>query len=333
MSPNLLELSGVTSATLSRELVRWWRGQATQLSTSQALGYRTNVLSAWESGRKWPSTSVALRLARLAGRDIEALPALTSDADWGRRVPVDSREGVALLLDGLLGAATLRDLAQATGVSRHAINRYFNADAELRLPVFLALLASAGCLTDALPILAAPEELPSMKDLWDLLGAVESLHEDAPKVAEVLFALRLESYAALPRHVEGWLARLLGLSLYVELESLDLLEELGLVRFDGLRFVGTLPLPSAHADPEGALNLGHVSQHAERTPSSRTLEVMALLTCAEARQVSRIVERASEEIRFLVNQSVGADELLFLDMHLRRLSASARPQALSRRES
>jgi DNA-binding transcriptional regulator YiaG len=50
-------------STLASELVRAVRGRRAQGTVSQRLGFRSNVLYAWESGRSYPTAAEFLRFA------------------------------------------------------------------------------------------------------------------------------------------------------------------------------------------------------------------------------------------------------------------------------
>lgn len=65
---------------LSSELVRALRGKRSQTAFSRRLGYRSNVIYGWESGRRWPSSSAFFAAARKTG--------IAGDADHeGQRQP------------------------------------------------------------------------------------------------------------------------------------------------------------------------------------------------------------------------------------------------------
>ncbi|HVZ32321.1 MAG TPA: helix-turn-helix transcriptional regulator, partial [Polyangiaceae bacterium] len=48
---------------LARDFIRALRGGRSQAALSRRLGFRTNVLYAWESGRRWPTAAVVLLAA------------------------------------------------------------------------------------------------------------------------------------------------------------------------------------------------------------------------------------------------------------------------------
>ncbi len=194
---------------LSRELVRHWRGERTQLQASIDLGYRSNVFSSWERGRTWPAAHVALGLASSVGHPVEKLGRLTS-VDWLDRISMSSMEGVALFLDRLIGNKPMREVAENSNFSRHALSRYLNARAALPLPTFLSLLGLASRLLTVLPSLCDPASLPSLSVFWTRHSIRRSLHAHDPLAGEALLALNLDSYRALPCHRPGWLAEQLS---------------------------------------------------------------------------------------------------------------------------
>src|SRR5688572_7368412 len=56
---------------VARELVRALRGRRSQVAVSKRLGFRTNVLYTWESGRSSPHMGEFLRFAERVGKSPE----------------------------------------------------------------------------------------------------------------------------------------------------------------------------------------------------------------------------------------------------------------------
>jgi hypothetical protein len=59
----------------SRELIRAIRGERSQVALSRRLGYRSNVVYMWESGRRWPTAAETLRAASLCRLDVRGAAA------------------------------------------------------------------------------------------------------------------------------------------------------------------------------------------------------------------------------------------------------------------
>ena len=122
---------------LVRQLVRALRGRRSQTSLSKRLGYSTNVVYLWESGRRMPRATELFRIVARTGRSQAALAALY-------RLPgaVDLREpaGIAALLVAMRGGARATDVARRCGVSRYIAARWLSGATEPRLSELLMLV-------------------------------------------------------------------------------------------------------------------------------------------------------------------------------------------------
>ena len=94
---------------LEREWIHRIRGRISQRALSKRLGYESNVVYRWETGRAHPSASTVLSAMDRLGFDVRgSLSAFYGgDCPWLDRIDPTSREGAAHLLDDLRGE--LRD--------------------------------------------------------------------------------------------------------------------------------------------------------------------------------------------------------------------------------
>ena len=60
------------AVAVGRDLVRALRGDRSQVAFARRLGYRSNAVYTWESGRRWLSASAFLRAAERVGIDVRA---------------------------------------------------------------------------------------------------------------------------------------------------------------------------------------------------------------------------------------------------------------------
>lgn len=223
---------------LSSELVRALRGGRSQTALSRWLGYRSNVLYTWESGRRWPSASQLFRLIARTGRDPRAawrgFAVDLEDAD------LTTREGVARLLAGLRGGARVSDVAERCGVSRFAASRWLRGQAEPRLPELLSLVEALTLrLADFLAALVDPDELPSLRAHWQELGArrqVAFTHPWSQAVLRELETVRYRRSRGRQSHA-GWLARRLGIDEDTAEAALSALRDAGLIRYERGRWL------------------------------------------------------------------------------------------------
>ena len=306
---------------LARELVRHWRGDRTQLQASTDLGFESNVLSSWETGRTQPAAHLGLRLARQAGRDLRPL-AQWVGADWIERVPFDSREGVALFLNDLIGGLPLRVVTQQSGFSRHALGRYLNAQAQPSLSAFLRLVDLSGRLMLALSILSDPTQLPSASSIWNSREAHARVYVDAPLAGQVHLALSLDAYRALPEHRPGWLASLLSISLEEERRCLELLVDLGLAERGATHFVARAETVQfdLQESPQEVICRQQAWANRRFWEGVRVKRqvLSALVSEAEARRVERVLVQAAEEVRRITTTSEAAERMVFVSVAMNR---------------
>jgi transcriptional regulator with XRE-family HTH domain len=225
---------------VARETLRALRGRRSQAQLSRQLGYKSNAIFDWETGRRSPWASNLLRVAQRSRVDVRAAVARFArlSGGWPRSVDPASREGVSRLLNELKGTASITDIARDTSLSRFSISRWLAGSAEPRLPEFLVFVDRVSMrLLDFLAMLVDPEQLPSVKRDWQKHSLARSLAYDAPWSHVVLRALELEEYRKLPKHVPGFIARKVGISRDEEERSLELLRRADQVTREDGKFV------------------------------------------------------------------------------------------------
>lgn len=223
--------------TIAGELVRALRGRRSQTAFSKRLGYRSNVASAWEAGRAFPTAADFFALLERSGRK----PALALAAFY--RLPsgapahdLTTAKGVAAFLNDLRGRTVLVDLARAAGRSRFAVARWLKAEAEPRLPDFLRLVECASLrLLDFLACFVDPSNLPSLAADWRNLENARRAAFELPWSHAVLRVVELTEYQKLRRHRPGFIAARLHISLEEEERAVALLLETGQLRREGGR--------------------------------------------------------------------------------------------------
>ena len=230
-------MTDLDSQAITRQLVKALRGRRSQLSLSRRLGFSTNVLYAWESGRSAPMVTQFLHMAERSGIDTRQATSrfyvkpplwLTTLKEY------PSRSGVAAFLKNQRGQMSLVDLAERSGISRFTLSRWFKGSAEPRLPDFLTILEhTTRRVTDWVSLFADPELLPALEQTWKRDQAVRAATYELPWTQAVLRALELRAYAELPEHRPGWLATRLGIEPSAEQRALELLASTGQIQWLG----------------------------------------------------------------------------------------------------
>lgn len=215
--------------------MRALRGSRSQTALSRRLGYRSNVVYLWESGRRAPSSSELFRILRKTRVD----PA----AAW-HRFPVNlsgldlaTPDGVVQLIAQLRGEARVVDVARRCGVSRYVASRWLSGATEPRLWEFFVLVdALTFRLVDWITSLVPADQVPVVADTHHELEARRRVAFSHPWSQALLRQIETESYQSLRKHRVGWLAAKLGIDVDEEASCLAALREAGLVRWDGVRY-------------------------------------------------------------------------------------------------
>jgi transcriptional regulator with XRE-family HTH domain len=321
--------------TLAKQLIRAVRGKRSQVAMSRRLQCQSNVLYAWESGRRWPTAATFLRLALLRrvplGERISeflgGLPPGLAGADWSEPA------SAAGLLEHLRGGTTIVELARRVGVNRVSVARWLKGSAEPRLPDFLRMIEGTSLrLLDFIALFASPAELPAASAAWQVLEAQRRVAYELPWSHAVMRVLELEHYRALPRHQPGWIAARLGIALEEEQRCLEALAASRLIRRRQQRWVVERVLTvDTRRNPEAGRSLKrHWAEVAQQRlpqlePMGEDLFSYNLFTIAERDwQSFRELHIAYyQELRRLVEASNPAERVVLVNLQLLRLDRDA----------
>ena len=225
---------------LARQLLRELRGARSQTAFSRRLGYSSNVAYAWESGRRFPTAAELLGAASRLGIDVRGAvePFLQRHlSDALRRLDPGSAEFTAELLRELRGTASIHSLAARAGIGRSSLSRILAGIAQPRVPLFLRLVdAATRRVLDLLSGLVNVGNLPAAGTEWLRVQALRRLAHENPLSEAVPRFLELDAYAAQTRHVPGWIASKLGITLEEEQRTLTDLAAVGVVTWNGVRY-------------------------------------------------------------------------------------------------
>lgn len=226
------------ASSVTRELIQRLRGARTQAALSRALGFRSNVLFAWESGRDAPAMPKFFALLARVGHSPVAWLRGFGRGDVDESLP--PKELVASFLRSLATHRKVSDLAGELSVSRYVVSRWLSGQTEVELPDFLRVVEALTLSgLDLLALLVDPAELPSAAIAWNRLAAARRSARERPWSHAIVHMVELPSYRGLSRHEPGWFGSRLGISQTEERECLDLLVELGRLSFDGCVYRGT----------------------------------------------------------------------------------------------
>lgn len=223
---------GFSYDTLSSELLRSVRSKRSARDLSRRLGYKSNIVSRWESGECWPTAAMFLEVCQRTGIDI----AKVFTKFYGRRPgwiankPASSETVVAFLKD-LRGKVPVRTLARSVDTNRYTVARWFDGTVELRLPDFLQLVeASSHRVLDLVGALVDPMTISCAKGDWLKLQRAKETAYENPWSHAVLHALELNDFGRNKGRSIAGLAARLGIGEDLVTASLDVLKRAGQVR-------------------------------------------------------------------------------------------------------
>lgn len=293
---------------VAAELIRATRGARTQKATSHALGYRSNVLFAWESGRDAPSARKFLRLVALCERTpLEVLSA------FGRGVPSvcpTTAEGMTEYLRLLAGNRAQKELAASLNQDRYSVGRWFRGTTEIPLPEFLHLVEICTlAAVDFIACITSPLAVPSLAESYRRIEAARQAASRMPWSHAIVHMVGLPEYQSLGRHLPGWFASRLGISISDERQCLELLVQMGRLRLVGSRYETTEDLSvDMRRDPDVTRKLASfwMARGAERVlvPNSGRFAFNTFgISRADFERLKELESRYFAELRSIVAAS------------------------------
>jgi len=198
---------------LAQQLLRTLRGKRSQVQWSRRLGYQSNVAYAWESGRRFPTASEAMRAMQRTGIDpgscLERF--FTTPPPWLLEADLADPADLVRLMHELRGQISVSQLARRSELSRHQVSRWLGGRTQPRLPDFLRLVQGASLrVVDFVGAFVDPAELPEVAELWRRLEARRTGAALHPWTQAVLRVLELDEYLALSAHDDAFVARRIG---------------------------------------------------------------------------------------------------------------------------
>jgi len=200
---------------LASQWLRALRGRRSRPGFSQLLGYRSNIVQHWETGRSWPTAtrffSICRRLRLPPEQRIGSF--LQRNPSWLASANFSQRASVAALLVELKGRNPISVLAERSGYNRFSVSRWLRGSADPKLPELLALIEAASRRAlDFVAEFTPPSALPCAAPAWKQLLLLREGAYAQPLSHAVLRALELDGYAAGGYRDDDYLARAVGAS-------------------------------------------------------------------------------------------------------------------------
>jgi transcriptional regulator with XRE-family HTH domain len=309
---------------VAREMVAARRGGRSRAQLSRRLGYRTNVVSDWEAGRRYPTAEEFLRICERLRVDVDAAfrrfhPATASRLRKGRAFVLSA------WLDALRGRTSIQLLAERAQLSRFAVSRWLKGQARPRLPEFLQLVeAITDRASDLADALVGIDNLPTLLDQHRRRSAAKNLAFELPDSEGLLRVMETEGYKALRAHRPGVLAAALAIEPELEQRILIALEGAGILERVGGRYRPLQPL-TVDTSAEAAAALNRVKAHWSRVALARLSAPreqdwlgynLMSLSDADLERVREILRNAYREIRALAAASEPVESAALLNLQL-----------------
>jgi len=322
---------------LSKELMRHLRGDESQRQFSRALGFSSNVVYTWESGRRFPEASAFFKAAKLCQPPFSSRFArlLRDQSRPLGRIDPSTPRGVHRLVQYLTHGAAQGELAYRIGVDRTTMSRWVHGKTEPRLPEWLRLFeVTTQQLLQMLSLLVDPEQLPSTRDAYVDLRLQQRLAYDLPWSHAILRALELDAYRARPTHEPGFLAARIGLDADREGPLLRELADAGQIGWNGTHWVSCRVMSvDTRQDPERnrALKAHWAQVGLERLSrgdtSSDALFSFNLFAISEGsfQKLRQLHLEYYDRVRALIDESPGTDRVVLMNLQLLPLAATSGP--------
>lgn len=309
------DVSADAIASLSRRLIRRWRGDRSQLVLSVSLGFSSNVVAHWETGRRVPRASVALQL--LESSAPTTLEPLAELFGLEQGIAPATQEGVRQIVADALEAVPLRRAADAIGVQRSTIVRWLGGQLEPRLTDLLACLAIGLRLGQFLQLTGAADH--------EFAGVVPE--EFGPPEYQVFHGLQLDAYRALPAHSTTWLAERLVLTGDEVEEAIRRLHVGGWIEPRGSYWMAALRAPVLRPGILTHEAMRAIREDAGRklasTATARWFVAHAHCSPAEAGAAKDLLRRCYKEIGQLLTPTESRERLVQISMALVALDGTS----------
>lgn len=212
---------------VGRQLIRALRGERSQAAFARRIGVSTQTIANWEAGRRIPSATRVLEAAKVVGADVSG-----AFDQFDRKlcsVPTDDQD-MGEWLTRLTAERTVKQVATRMDVSRYRMSRWMTGDTRVPLPDFLKLIDMlTRRLSDWVAVLVAIDDVPLLAPRHRQRQAARKLAFERPLSEAILRLAETEAYVALQKHVPGWFARRLRVSVTEEVECLSAMVESGLL--------------------------------------------------------------------------------------------------------
>jgi transcriptional regulator with XRE-family HTH domain len=306
----------------AREFVRSIRGERSARGLSAILGFKSDVVSRWESGAREVPAAEALRALAALGMDPwDGL--VRFDAFLGKRIaeiPGDEAERLSALLRSLCDHVPTAVLSKALGVSHRSVERLLNGEFRPRLATVLLLIdLSTSRALDFMLALLQERLSPRLREVTEQRRAQQRVSVEFPLAEAVLALLRSVPYERSVGDASLWLASKLLQPPAKMQQTLDALVQRGLASRVGERYVAhaTSHVDLRLADPTMETSKFWARESGRRIDHEPSPHVGFLVygtSQANARRIYVVLRKAYQDSLEILREPAPSERVMLLSM-------------------
>jgi transcriptional regulator with XRE-family HTH domain len=212
------------------ELIKALRGEVSRSALARRLHTGVENVTRWENGSRRISWFDFAQVCDVLGRPLS--PSLTKIFSF-KGDPADG----ATLTSRLLGASKLTHIAKETGISRFTLMRWQQHKSGPSVVEVLQIMHH--CQYMMLEFIANFIDIttiPTAFGEYNKRQQRKEIYFEMPFVAALLCCLKLDEYKDFPRHVDGYIAGKIDISIAEERKALKRLVEIGKIVHNGKHF-------------------------------------------------------------------------------------------------
>ncbi len=306
----------------AREMVRSLRGPRSARAFSALLGFKSDVVSRWESGARDVLAADVLRAIELDGhspwerlRRFDAMIGATIERHKG-----NEHDRIAALLRALCEHRTSASIATALGFSARSADRLLRGEFKVRLSTLLLLLEEvSGRAVDFVLTMLDGELSPSLRAWTSKRRTQQQASVDVPLAEAVLALMRSERWKQRSVADALWLCERLQLPREELQRTLDALVERGIVERRGLRYeanaVSHVDLSTVDLTRETSkFWFREAARRGDLLPQPHQGWLVHGTTQANARRIYATLRRAYQEVLDILREGAPSERVELLTL-------------------
>lgn len=207
---------------LQSELLKALRGKKSRTQMNQDLALSHNLFHRWESGKHKMPWQDFLHMAKLCHVPLTQSFSFV----WYKGDPANTAD----LVKTLLAERKISEISAEMKISSSSLERWLKGKTQPSLPdLFKLIHVCTDRFVDFISLMVPANQLRSLTNLHELLSFERDLQRQMPWVALIPRCVELENYEKLPKHKEGFLAKIIGITAEEERKAVAALVKVGVL--------------------------------------------------------------------------------------------------------